>query len=110
MGTDWFYPKDGGKRYGYHEGASLCVLHLSAGGHKHRGSVSLHLFKAYDDDEDWTLKCEGLGITVKLSSNLRKSQTVAVSLVKQTLERLVHVIGDGFDCEMPERFTVDVAR
>lgn len=107
MGTAWFSPNNGGKEYGYHEGAALSVLYLSAGGHKHRGSLSLHLFKAYDDDKDFTLKCDGLGITVKLSSDLRKSQTVAVSLVKQTLERLIHVIGDGFDCEMPETFTVD---
>lgn len=112
MGTSWFSPTAGEvvKTYKYLSDTELHVLHLSAGGHSHRGSVSLHLFKAFEDDDDWTFKCAALGINVKLSSDLSKSKNVAVSLVKQTLERLIHVIGDGFDFEMPERFKVDVVR
>lgn len=110
MGTSWFKPSPSEvvKTYKYLSETELHVLHLSAGGHSHRGSVSLHLFKAFDDADDWTFKCSGLGIAVKLSSDLSKSKNIAVSLVKQTLERLIQVIGDGFDCEMPERFKVDV--
>jgi len=103
MGTSWFTPSPGevANTYRYMSETELHVLHLSAGGHSYRGSVELHLFKAFDDDDDWTFKCSDLGVTVKLSSDLPKSKNVAVSLVKQTLERLIHVIGDGFDCEMP---------
>jgi len=110
MGTSWFTPsvKETIRNYGYNEGCDLHVLHLSAGGHSHRGSVSLHLFKSFDGEQDWTFKCDGLGIHLKLSSELHKSKNTAVSLVKQTLERLILKIGDGFEGDMPDRFKVDV--
>jgi len=95
MGTSWF--RDG----------IYWTLHLSAGGHLHRGSICLNLFKAYDDDIDWTFKSKSLGIDIKLGSDLETSKRQAVRLAKETLERILNVIGDELDCELPERFLID---